>query len=290
MNNMSAVDSITATVGKTKFDVYTYVPEIRKSERIVDPLIHMHHNEEFFYIYGGSVTLVIADGKKSVTLKPGDLCMIPSEMYHCAFSESAERLCFEARIFADRSTGDPTAKYYSDVLRSLRALDMPIVINAPYIDVSMERYRRLSNQGSNAFGAGGMTTLLGVVLYALENVRTSANITDAAKPSDIREDERKAIIERFISEYFGTTSCLEMLSKALCLSERRTSSVVREVMHKSFKELIVEERMRVADMLIKSGKYSLEEVAVTVGYSSYSGFYTAWVRYYGHSPAEHSTR
>jgi len=79
-----------------------------------------------------------------------------------------------------------------------------------------------------------------------------------------------------------------MLSEALCLSERRTSAVVREIMHKSFKELIVEERMRVADMLVKTDKYSLEEVAQTVGYSSYSGFYTAWLGFYGHSPTEHT--
>ena len=91
-------------------------------------------------------------------------------------------------------------------------------------------------------------------------------------------------IERHLCEYFHDSACLTMLADALSLSVRQTSRVVQEIMHKNFKELIVAERMRVADILIKSRKYSLEQIAEIVGYRSYSGFFTAYRKYFGKTP------
>lgn len=286
MKNMNAKITMTAEVGNTKFGVYTYVPKIIENERILDPLIHKHLNEEFFYIYDGTVHISVADGKQVTVLKKGDLCIIPAGMYHCAHSDSAERICFEARITTEKANTDTVSKQYSHILKTLRGFDKPIVMHSDYIDSSMAHYREICVNDSATLAVSGAAMMLGVVTYALDSISTGPVITKLT-PTQAREDERKQIIERFITEFFGNKCCLAMLSDALCLSERRTSSVVRDIMGKSFKELIVEERMRVADMLIKTGKYSLEEIAATVGYSSYSGFYTAWVSFYGQSPTEH---
>ncbi len=286
MNHLRAKTAMTASVGNTCVGVYTYAPEIKENERIHDRLIHMHHTEEFFYIYNGTVKLSISDGHREIELNKGDLCMIPAGMYHCAHSDSAERICFEARIVTENIATDPTAKKYNEILRTLRCLEKPTVIRSPYIDSAMECYRELCKKDSATLSVSGTAMMMSVVILALDSVSTDHAVAKLTALKT-REYERKQIIERFIAEYFANKCCLSMLSEALCLSERRTSAVVRDIMHKSFKELIVDERMRVADMLIKTGKYSLEEVAETVGYGSYSGFYTAWLGFYGHSPTEH---
>ena len=286
MNNLHPQIAMTSKVGNTQLEVYTYDTKISKCEHIMEPLMHKHHTEEFSYIYEGAVHIYISDNKQEIILNKGDLCLIPAGMYHYANSDSVERICFEARITTEKAGTDPLSKRYSNILRTLRSLDKPLVIRSAYIDNVMEHYRKICTNSSTTLALSGTTIMMSVVTYTLDSITTYSG-TDKPTSLHTHEDERKHIIERFITECYNNKYCLSMLSKALCLSERRTSSLVREIMHKSFKELIVEERMRVADMLRKNGKHSLEEIAQIVGYSSYSGFYTAWLHFYGQSPTEH---
>ncbi len=130
---------------------------------------------------------------------------------------------------------------------------------------------------------------MNAVLYALNLLRENDIPVKAdmiSKQTNELTDKRKTIITNHINDYFNSRDGLKTLAAKLFLSERRTSEVVREIMGENFKDLVVKERMTVANILIKSRKYPLEKIADMVGYHSYSGFYTAYRTFYGHPPTD----
>ena len=70
----------------------------------------------------------------------------------------------------------------------------------------------------------------------------------------------------------------------LYLSERQTRNLIQKEFGADYKQLIIQERMKIADILLRKTAQTLEQIAQQVGYQSYSGFYLAYTRYYGISP------
>lgn len=65
------------------------------------------------------------------------------------------------------------------------------------------------------------------------------------------------------------------------------SSVIHKEQGKTFSQLLLEQRMSRADILLKSTDLSIEEIAGILGYSNSSNFYKFFKSYYHCSPAEY---
>ena len=128
-----------------------------------------------------------------------------------------------------------------------------------------------------------MMTVLMRVMELLWNTLPGRIKRDASE-RDVLMLNRKWIVEEYVSEKFTQDEGIEGLAKALYLSERQTRNLVQEMFGKSYREIVMQQRMELADILLRTTKDSLSKIAADVGYRSYSGFYLAYLKHYGISP------
>lgn len=103
------------------------------------------------------------------------------------------------------------------------------------------------------------------------------------------ENEQLSLTEqitRYISDHVDNITLSE-LSKRFSYHPNYISALIRKETGKTFKQLVLEERMRRAVILMKNTTLSVEEIAVMLGYSDQSNFYKAFREFYGVSPREY---
>ncbi len=271
------------------FRIYSLNLNITQDSQIDYPEVHTHHCEEFHFIYHGSVTLMLEGSKPDVILNKGDFCLIPAGVYHCSLSKGVERVIFQVEIESGKSQKKGPNCTFDKLRAFFDSKDIPIVFNDPAITSAMLQFREMQNRNAICRETQNAILLTNAVLHAINSLTdkiTPAEDTQKPPTTIAPTDKRKLIIEHHIDDCFNDKDGLKSLAKKLYLSERRTSEVVHEIMGISFKDLVVKERMTVASILIKSRKYPLEKIADMVGYNSYSGFYTAYRKYFGHPPTD----
>lgn len=77
---------------------------------------------------------------------------------------------------------------------------------------------------------------------------------------------------------------IDNIPRLLNLSPRQASRSVKTLTNSNLQELILKQRMCIAYETINYTTLPLNQIADMIGYSTYSGFYTAFCNYYGYSP------
>lgn len=86
-----------------------------------------------------------------------------------------------------------------------------------------------------------------------------------------------------INEFFSLKCIYDVklsdLAEQLCVSEKQAHRLVIKHTGHNFSEELTLRRMHAAEHLIKDGRLSLSEIAETVGYQTYSGFWKAYKKF-----------
>ena len=110
-----------------------------------------------------------------------------------------------------------------------------------------------------------------------DSLLVGANVPETA------ERERKNAIAAYVkSEYKNGT--LTELARRLYLSEPYLTGLIVRLFGKSFKVLLVDERMRRATTLITDSSMPISEIISSVGYENSSYFHREFKKRYGKSP------
>ena len=80
------------------------------------------------------------------------------------------------------------------------------------------------------------------------------------------------LIDAYIEKNYHRPVRLSELAAELCLSERQTQRVIREITGGTFGEFLTAHRLAVAGRLSATTKMTRAEIAAYVGFSTYSGF------------------
>jgi len=227
-----------------------------------DNLPHVHFFTEFHYLYEGYEKISIPQKKKEVTLKAGEICLIPRRLYHAVDTDDrVKRICFN--LTASELFG---------------TLDDIIVIRNGYICSVMARF--LEKELSK--------TRRGLLFLEVicELTELLSEQIDISSDKELNEQKQKWIIEDHIANRFYYNEGIAALAAKLYLSEKQTRTLVKKFFGKDYKSLILSQRMELAEMMLQDENFSLEKIAEEVGYHSYSGFYLAYTGYFGVSPSE----
>ncbi len=79
-------------------------------------------------------------------------------------------------------------------------------------------------------------------------------------------NNRRTTIKRFLHSYAHRSISLSDLAENLYLSESRTSHVVKDLFGKSFRELVIEERVMRAKVMLQSRDEPVALIARDVGF------------------------
>ena len=238
---------------------------------------HMHFFAEFHYILDGIEQIKTID--KTYEVNKGELCIIPPLLHHSPIYSNMQRIAFNITVSKIKDEGASVKDYFTRISDYLSSIKEILIFKDSTITSLMTEYNALSKSSDNEIVKCRCTLLLiNLFLYLI----SKSNRTNQDKSKDMSSDtteERRYLIEDYISTCYMKSNGLSELARLLNVCERRTSELVKQIMGSDFKTLITNQRMITASLLIDQGELTLEEISRLVGYNSYSGFYSAFKKY-----------
>ena len=265
----------TTTVDNAICHMRSYQTGIDPAE-VVSQRPHKHYYMEFHCVFSGEETIMLPDRKQEFVLKPGSILLLPRGVYHGAttFGKTVERLCFN---FSVEQAADETGR----LLSICRQITDPALIEDPQVYGYLLQCRQLRIAASTSFSHSRQgLLLLHAVLAILDILSPEYSNTHEEKSS-----RQRWVIEEHIEHHFADDSGLDGLAAELFLSTRQTRKLVRKFMGEDYKNIIIRRRMELAEIYLKNGNKTLEEIAWLVGYRSYSGFQLCFRQYFGITPS-----
>ena len=83
------------------------------------------------------------------------------------------------------------------------------------------------------------------------------------------------LIEDYLAREYWRDATLQELATRCCLSEKQTAREVKKLTGMTFSRALSARRGEMARELEKTGRYTQSEIALAVGYTSYSGYWKA---------------
>ena len=233
-------EELSLTIGKQNFVVFFqggfYNP------LVYSPHLHRHNYTEIHLVTGGNAKYIAGDS--SLLIKNGQMVVIPRNILHCCIKkdESAKINSFQINHNA----------------KSIRTFEIGSDLIADFIEeigksVESDDYTKVSFY---------------IALFCSDFIKTE-------KLSVRKTRDDAFLIYEFMWNNYAVNVRLCDLAEVLHLSERQTERLVIKYMGKSFKEALSDIRTEMAKKLMETTDMPMSEIAKSVGYKSYAGFWKA---------------
>lgn len=253
---------------------------------------HVHSVIELSYIYRGSMTQII-NGEK-ITLQQGDICILDRNTVHEILPLSQEDIVI---------TIDMQKKYFTESFLSRLAtqgLVSHFLVAALSENHNQQQYLLFHRQEdinvhfliqqllceyydydicSDEIMDAYMVVLFSSLLRMYQK--------DPNSISDNSEDNTLLLlILRYIEANYQTVT-LDSLAKIFGFHPNYLSSYIKKHTGKTFKELIITQRMLQAAFYLKNTSLAISEISEKICYQNQGFFYKKFKEYYQMSPAEY---
>lgn len=106
-------------------------------------------------------------------------------------------------------------------------------------------------------------------------------------PETVQPQGRKEIALRFLRLNAHRSPCLDELAVALSLSPSRTSHLMRELFDCGFQQLLTRIRLERACEQLQNTEYTIERIALGLGFQSAGYLHRLFLREFGKTPGEY---
>ena len=258
----------------------------RTHTRYVDFPMHKHNYVEMMIVLSGSITHEI-DGERLV-LEKGELLLMNKHVSHSIHRSGKDDIGVNI-IMSDRFIDGVAAELSGTVFSSLikensKADGSPIYLafrygGRKYIENAIENLLfELTEKGEDVGIMTGTVSLL-LRYLSLEN----DELLRVGNVNAGKDEARKIEILSYVKSSYRTASLGELSAK-LYLTPPYLSKIVKELFGKSFKELVVDERLERARMAFLNTELSVGDVIRSVGYENESYFHREFKKRYGMTP------
>ena len=278
VKKLGALFEFSSNIDGLVYYVRHFIASDSSNENLLD-IVHKHHAMEFHCVFSGDATVTLPSAKQEIRLKPGQILMIPSGVFHSVHCETPlDRFAFSFGVdLPDQTSVHPLLQAYSDINECLLVDDADIFS-------MIQMHQNLLQQEPSAFGDVQKGTLL--LNIALQVISRSPAIQALNNQPANRVPKEKWLIEDYVSKCFDQANSIKALADILHLSEAQARKLVRSYLGEDFKSIIIRYRMELADILLQDPNLTFEEIAWEVGYSSYSGFQLSFKKFFGITPSE----
>lgn len=147
-------------------------------------------------------------------------------------------------------------------------------------------YVGITCRGENYWGVGIDEDIIKASIHAL---CVSVNKLPQMQDKEKEKDERLIEMLNYIQSNYQTIT-LEDMAKQFHLSEPYISKFIHEKSGKTFVEQVTNVRMKKARTLLKHGNMTVENIALSVGYSNVEHFTRTFRRLYNMSPVQYRSQ
>lgn len=258
----------------------------RTHTRYTDFPKHRHNYVEMMIVLSGSITHRI-DGEP-LTLSTGEILIMNKHVTHSVDRSGKDDIGVNIIMsdrFIDGVAGELSGTVFSSLIKENAKVGGSAIYLAfrtggrKYIDNAIENLLfELTVRGEDVGVMSGTVSLL-LRYLSLENEELLLHGNVKAD----KEEARRLSILSYIKASYRTASLSE-LSDKLYLTVPYLSKLIKESFGKSFKELVVDERMERAKGAIEGTTLPIGDVIRSVGYENESYFHREFKKRYGYTP------
>ncbi len=260
--------------------------EITVHTRFCDFPLHGHDYMEIMYVYSGSITHII-DGKK-IEVKQGNLLILNKFVTH-SIKKANEKdiginfILSDAFLSTALSEDSTKGLLWDFISENIKSDGRPQYLLFDIAEVYTIR-NLLDNLIYTIVEQSIDSPLLPKVmslLFAYLSVHS-----DSVIASNMGEtDNFKILVSEYLDSNY-TIATLSEIASMLQLSQEYVSRKITKTFGKSFKQLLMERRLLVAEKLLVSTKMNVADIARAVGYENSSHFYKLFLNKHNKTPNE----
>lgn len=239
--------------------------------------IHSHSYYELFTAVEGTLCIESPEGLQ-IHVSAGTLCLIPPNFYHRTFSLETSCAKLAIRFHYSRNAENTDESVYNTCHTFLSNCHIPVTLN-DCLDIC-KQIQEMQNEMTNPRFASKtcMTLLLSQIYIQIFRYLTEEKIipTTVPAPDTFDWELRQLQIDEYLNLHFNEAITEDDMSGYFNVSKRHLNRILQKIYNMSFREILINKRMNEALHLLVSTEYSIETIANMVGYTSVSGFYTAF--------------
>ena len=258
----------------------------RTHTRYVDFPDHRHNYVEMMIVLSGSITHEI-DGE-TLTLERGELLLMNKHVSHSVRRSGKNDIGVNIIMsdrFIDGMATELSGTVFSPLIKeNTKADGAPIYLafrygGRKYIENTIENLLfELTEKGEDmSIMTGTVSLLLRYLSLEYEELLSIGSINSG------KDESRKSEILSYIKSNYRTAALGE-LGEKMYLTVPYLSKIIKELFGKSFKELVVDERMERARLAFLTTELSVGDIIRSVGYENESYFHREFKRRYSMTP------
>lgn len=250
---------------------------------------HSHTFFELFITIGGRLCLESLNGD-TVMMNEGSFCLIRPSVYHNTkvFEDDAKKLAI--RFQFERicvSSAEPSL--YERVSSTLDTLAPISVFNdcrelySAFCELRSEiLYPSIA---SDACATALLTRLYICFFRSLFDGECEAHAFNNGTFN--LDTERKLKIEEYFFYHFKECITEDDMAREMNLSKRQLNRVLQSIYGVGFRRHLMDMRLHRAAQLLIESTLSIDEICAEIGYTSLSGFYSAFSQFFGISAGQY---
>ena len=261
---------------------------IRTHTRYTDFPEHSHSYVEIMIVLRGSITHRIKNER--ITLTEGEMLLFNRHVTHSVETANESDIGVNV-IMSDRFSESVSSDLSDNVFSPFFSEHRKHAGKPMYLHFSLKDDSTagklieilLAEQKKDAPSSRITAKTFALLLSYLSERRESLLV--GGTPSVGKKQQNGAEITEYIKSSYRTASLTE-LSRRMYLSAPYLSKLTRELFGKSFKELVVAERIERAEEMLGSTKMSVGDIIRAVGYENESYFHREYKRLVGCTPLQ----
>lgn len=250
---------------------------------------HIHSVIELTYVYRGQFTQLLNDRK--ITLTQGDVCILDMNTAHEILPLSENDIIItidmQKKFFVDNflsrlSSQGLISRFLVNALSESHHQKQHLIFKSQEnIDIHTIIQQLLCEYYDTKICSNEIIDAYMIILFS-QLLRIYQNQTHVTSEKE-NDNELLLLILKYMESNYKTVT-LNSVAEIFGFHPNYLSSYIKKYTGKSYKELIITQKMLQAGFYLKNSSKSIEEIAHEVGYHNLGFFYNKFQEYYHMTP------
>ena len=253
------------------------------------PEMHSHTFFELLFALEGNLRIQLLNGR-ILSVPEKSFCLIRPTVYHSTHKSENHNKKLALGFQIEKTAPGAKPSFYELCIKSLKtAADEPQVFACEELYEALHAFRREFNSSLPASESYASALLLQCYVLLFRALCDRIEIADEneVKNSADLSVSRKVLIDDYLYHHSGDPITQEALAAYLNLSTRQLNRILQQLYGTSFRQLLIDVRLHKAAQLLTNTERAIDDIALSVGYTSVSGFYSAFQSKFGISAGKH---
>ncbi len=241
-------------------------------------------------VVGEDVVVQCIDEDKTEKLSIGDVFIVPPKLYHNFHANGSGKVknyTFRLEFSIETKTRE-SIELYNGILKNL-SLSKISYYYLPWAIAIMFKIKTEIESGSFASIESAESEFKKFIIGLLRVVlnKSGSDGEKFGKSNNFVAIRNEKIDVFFNSSYSFSDVTISSLAKELNLSVRQVNRILKEEFNTSFHKKLTEVRLMHAKKILLKTDRTVEYIAMRIGFSSVSGFFIAFKKEFGMTPAKY---